>query len=74
MRNELSLIVVVLLILITEIFSAKKSHSVLLNLATALFGLHTILGFLPAHSCLTADQMGGYLSTEGQHLNHLRQS
>ena len=50
MRNELSLIVVVLLILIAEIFSSKKSHSLLLNLATALFGLHTILGFLPAET------------------------
>jgi NADH-quinone oxidoreductase subunit N len=48
MRTELSLIVVVLLILVAEIFSSKRSHSVLLNLATALFGLHTILGFLPA--------------------------
>jgi len=33
-----------------------------------------LLGFLPPHSCLTADLMGGYLSTEGQHLNHLSQS
>ena len=56
MRNELSLIVVVLLILIAEIFSSKKSNSVLLNVATALFGLHTILGFLPAE---TGELFGG---------------
>lgn len=56
MRNELSLIVVVLLVLIAEIFSAKKSNALLLNLATALFALHTIFGFLPTD---TGELFGG---------------
>ena len=28
--------------------------------------------WLPVHSCLTADAMGGYLSTDGQRLDHYR--
>lgn len=56
MRNELSLIVVVLLLLVAEIFSSRDSKSLLLNVATALFGLHTILGFLPAE---TGELFGG---------------
>lgn len=56
MRNELSLIVVVLLLLMAEIFSSKKSQSTLLNVATLLFAVHTIIGFLPAH---TGELFGG---------------
>lgn len=31
-----------------------------------------LLGIVPVHSCLTADLMGGYRTTEGTALNHLR--
>lgn len=47
MRNELTLIAVVLVLLIAEIFSSKKSQRGLLNLATLLFAVYTIIGFLP---------------------------
>jgi D-serine deaminase-like pyridoxal phosphate-dependent protein len=29
-----------------------------------------ILGFLPVHSCMTAQCMGGYLCSEGEELDH----
>ncbi|MCF6352470.1 MAG: NADH-quinone oxidoreductase subunit N [Cyclobacteriaceae bacterium] len=61
MRNELSLIVVVLLLLMAEIFSSKNARYMLLNVATGLFALHTILGFLPTE---TGELFGGmYRST-----------
>jgi len=61
MRNELSLIVVVLLLLMAEIFSSKNARYMLLNVATGLFALHTILGFVPAE---TGELFGGmYRST-----------
>lgn len=56
MRNELSLLVVVLLLLVAEIFSSKNARFMLLNVATGLFALHTILGFLPAE---TGELFGG---------------
>ncbi len=61
MRNELSLLAVVLLLLMAEIFSSKNARFMLLNVATGLFALHTILGFLPAQ---TGELFGGmYRST-----------
>ncbi len=61
MRNELSLLAVVLLLLMAEIFSSKNARFMLLNVATGLFALHTILGFLPAE---TGELFGGmYRST-----------
>ena len=30
-----------------------------------------VMGILPVHSCLTADLMKGYLTTEGEHLEHM---
>lgn len=56
MRNELSLLAVVLLLLVAEIFSSKNARFMLLNVATGLFALHTILGFLPAE---TGELFGG---------------
>ncbi|RLD23120.1 MAG: NADH-quinone oxidoreductase subunit N [Bacteroidetes bacterium] len=47
MRSELSLLVVILLLLIVEIFSSKRDQAALINLATGFFLLHTILGFMP---------------------------
>jgi len=48
MRSELSLLAVVLILLIAEIFSSKSNRNAIINLATGLFLLHTILGFLPS--------------------------
>ena len=47
MRNELSLLIVILALLIAEIFTDKDKKSGLINLAIGLFLLHTILGFIP---------------------------
>lgn len=47
MRSELSLLVVVLLLLVVEIFSSRSKQSAIINIATGLFLLHTILGFMP---------------------------
>ena len=48
MRSELSLLAVVLILLIVEIFSSKEKQSTVINIAIGLFSLHTILGFLPS--------------------------
>lgn len=48
MRSELSLIVVILILLLAEIFTDKNKKPILINWAIGLFLLHTILGFLPA--------------------------
>lgn len=48
MRSELSLLVVVLLLLIFEIFSSKNKQGTIINLATGLFLIHTLLGFIPS--------------------------
>lgn len=48
MRSELSLLLVVLILLISEIFSSRNKQGTIINLATGLFLLHTILGFMPS--------------------------
>ena len=48
MRSELSLIVVILILLLAEIFTDKSKKPQLINWATGLFLLHTVLGFFPA--------------------------
>lgn len=45
MRQELLLLVVILLLIVLEIFMDNKKA--LVNMAIALFGLHTLIGFLP---------------------------
>jgi len=48
MRSELSLLAIVLVLLIVEIFSSKPSQASLVNIAVGLFALHTIIGFIPS--------------------------
>jgi NADH-quinone oxidoreductase subunit N len=48
MRSELSLIAVVLILLIFEIFSSKSKQGTIINIATIIFLLHTLLGFMPS--------------------------
>ncbi len=48
MRSELSLLAVVLILLMYEIFSSKNKQGTIINIATGLFLLHTILGFIPS--------------------------
>jgi len=45
MRNEISLLAVILLILVGEIFTNNKKT--IINVAVGLFIIHTIIGFLP---------------------------
>ena len=48
MRSELSLLLVVLILLVFEIFSSKNKQGAIINIATGIFLLHTILGFMPS--------------------------
>ena len=48
MRSELSLLAIILILLIVEIFTAHENRRAMINLASGLILLHTILGFLPA--------------------------
>lgn len=47
MRSELSLLAIVLILLVVELFSSKDKQVAIINLASGLFLIHTILGFLP---------------------------
>jgi NADH-quinone oxidoreductase subunit N len=47
MRQELVLIGIVLIVLITEIFTDKDQKGIITPLAITLFAIHTIIGFLP---------------------------
>ena len=58
MRNEISLIVVILLLLIGEIFVNNKKT--IINLALILFIIHTIIGFMPLE---TGEFFGGSFRT-----------
>lgn len=50
MRHEILLLLITLLLLIGEIFTAENKKNNLIHLAIALFGIHTIIGFLPLES------------------------
>ena len=58
MRNEISLLAVILLILISEIFVSNKKT--IINIAIILFVIHTIIGFLPMD---TGELFGGSFRT-----------
>jgi NADH-quinone oxidoreductase subunit N len=62
MRSELSLLVIVLVLLMAEIFVDNKKKPQLINWAAGLFLLHTILGFIPG--ALGSLFGGMYYSTE----------
>lgn len=47
MRFELGLLAIIILLVIFEIFASKKQKSHLIPFAIVLFGIHTLLGFLP---------------------------
>ena len=48
MHSELSLLAIVLILLVAEIFSSKREQGAIINLAVGLFLLHTIIGFIPS--------------------------
>lgn len=47
MRQEIFLLIIILLLIIGEIFIHKNKKGSLVHLAIFLFGIHTILGFFP---------------------------
>ena len=47
MRSELSLLAIVLILILFEIFNSKENRNAIINLTSGLFLLHTILGFMP---------------------------
>jgi len=56
-----------------EVVSLSQEHGVVRATAGqfAKYQIGDVLGVLPVHSCLTADLMKGYLTTEGEWLEHL---
>lgn len=62
MRSELSLIVVILILLLAEIFVDDRKKPQLINWAAVLFFVHTVIGFMPAKLGLLFGGM--YVSTE----------
>ncbi len=62
MRQEISLLAIILLLLVAEIFMAKNKKHSIVHLAIFLFGVHTLVGFLP----LTENSLfGGMFRTNG---------
>ncbi len=55
--------------------SVSQEHGVLAVTSEVFKKLNVgdSVGILPAHSCLTADLMGGFITTTGESLNQLRQ-
>lgn len=47
MRHEISLLVIILLLVIAEIFIPRRKKSSILHLALFLFGIHSAAGFFP---------------------------
>lgn len=56
MRNEILLLAIILILIVGEIFVSKNKKENLIHIALFLFGIHTILGFLPVN---TATLFGG---------------
>lgn len=47
MRHEILLLAIALLLLVAEIFISKNKKGSIVHLAIFLFGIHTVIGFLP---------------------------
>lgn len=47
MRSELILLALILILLVAEIFTSKENRQAIINLASGLFLVHTIIGFVP---------------------------
>ena len=62
MRHEILLLAITLLVLIGEIFIPQNKKHSIVHLAIFLFGLHTIIGFLPTDE---SSLFGGMFRTNG---------
>ena len=47
MRHEILLLAIILLLIVAEIFIHKNKKNSIVHLAIFLFGIHTIVGFIP---------------------------
>ncbi|MHA6249964.1 alanine racemase [Pontibacter sp. CAU 1760] len=56
-----------------DLVSLSQEHGVIKASAEQFEKYHIgdVIGILPVHACLTADLMKGYLTTEGEYLEHL---
>ncbi|PTX21402.1 D-serine deaminase-like pyridoxal phosphate-dependent protein [Pontibacter mucosus] len=56
-----------------EVVSLSQEHGVVRVSAEQFdkYNIGDLMGVLPVHSCLTADAMRGYLTTEGEPIDHL---
>ena len=54
MRHEMILLGIILVLLIGEIFKSNNSRHLMTNAALVLFGIHTVVGFLPLADALLA--------------------
>ena len=62
MRHEILLLAITLLVLIGEIFIPENKKRSIVHLAIFLFGIHTIIGFLPT---METSLFGGMFRTNG---------
>ena len=62
MRHEILLLGIILILLVSEIFIDKSKKSSVVHLAILLFGIHTIIGFLPIDD---GSLFGGMFHTNG---------
>ena len=62
MRHEISLLTIIVLLILAEVSIRQNKKSSIIHLALFLFGIHTLLGFLP----MEADNLfGGMFRTNG---------
>jgi len=62
MRHELLLLAIILLLIVAEVFIPQNKKSSIIHLAILLFGIHSILGFLPTGETTL---FGGMFRTNG---------
>lgn len=56
-----------------ELVSLSQEHGIVQATPEMFekYKIGDVMGILPVHSCLTADLMKGYLTTDGEHLEHM---
>ena len=62
MRQEIVLLCILLLLIIAEIFIPKSKKGSIVHLAIFLFGIHTVIGFMPIEE---SSLFGGMFRTNG---------
>ena len=62
MRHEILLLILILVLLVGEIFVSENKKINIIHTAIFLFGLHTVIGFLPLEE---SGLFGGSFQTTG---------